>query len=1068
MALVLQDRVQETTATTGTGTITLGGAVSGFQTFAVIGNGNSTFYCIVNGSSWEVGIGTYSTTGPTLTRTTILSNSNGNTAPITLVGASNVFCTYPSEKSVNIDANGSVNILTNVPNTSTTVGTLNVGDGTYNFAQLGQLATFASAEPVVNTVTVQNTSSSNTAYSSIQVGANNYNTGYFLELGTNSSTYSYSAAGYPNNSVNQPNVNYIESNMADLGIVTWNNNNIHFIQNASTATTDSMTLYASGGVSLGGNPDPGLGTLYANNVYLGFNTITAAAGTTVLTNASSGWQQVVGTTTQTIQLPNATTLYKGLAFTIANNSTGNVTIKDSASTTIDTTVTGGTSILVLTANGTTAGTWVAYSYIPSSYDFSTTTANFGTATLTNGTWNGNPIAYNYGGTGLTTFGAANNALYSTSANALTAGTLPIAAGGTGQTTANAALNALLPSQTSKTNYFLQTNGSTTAWTLITPALVSDQSNTSTGYFSLPVGTSTQRPGTPNSGMTRVNSDIGAIESYYGGVWEVVAWFTVPNAPTIGTATTTGATSATVTYTAPSNTGGPGNTITSYTAVASPGGATGTVSQSGSGTITVSGLTTGTTYTFTVYATNQAGNSAASAASNAITTLSVPGAPTIGTATVTGSTSVSVAYTAPTNNGGTPITSYTAVSSPGGLTGTVSTSGSGSITVSGLTPNTAYTFTVYATNAIGNGSSSAASNSVTTWTVPNAPTIGTAALGSPGQTKATISYTAPSFNGGTPITSYTAVSSPGGITGTLSTSGSGTITVSGLTANTTYTFTVYATNAVGNSASSAASNSITTLNTSYSSTYLVVAGGGGGGGTPSGSGAGGAGGAGGYLTGTQTLTVGSTYTATVGGGGAGGGATSGTVGNNSTLTGVATTASGGGRGGGYSTAGGAGGSGGGGGYPGQGGGSGTAGQGNAGGTGMSNGAAPYYGGAGGGSAAVGQSGAAGGTGGAATQNSITGTAIYYAGGGSTGSTASTGNTGGVVGNPGTAGSANTGGGGGGGSNNASSSTGGAGGSGVVIISVPTTYYTGTVTGSPTVTTSGSNTIIKFTASGTYVA
>ena len=434
MALVVYDRVQETTATTGTGSITLGGAVAGYQSFAVVGNGNTTFYCIVNNAQWEVGIGTYSTTGPTLARTTVLSNSNGNTSPITLSGASNVFVTYPAEKSINKDSSGTVNILTNVPNTSTTVGTLNVGDGTYNFAQLGQLATFASSEPIVNGVMIQNTSSSNTAYSSVQIGADNYNNGYFIELGTNSSTYSYSAAGYPNSSINQPNVNYILANKADLGIATWDNKNIHFIQNASVATTDSMTLYASGGVSLGGNPDPGLGTLYANNVYLGFTTITAAAGTTILTNASSGWQQVVGTTTQTIQLPVATTLYKGLAYTVANNSTGLVTIKDNAGTTIDTVVNGGTSVLVLTANGTSAGTWVAYSYIPASYDFSASTANFGGATLTNGTWNGTAISSGYGGTGLTTFTAANNAIYSTSSSALTAGTLPVAAGGTGATT----------------------------------------------------------------------------------------------------------------------------------------------------------------------------------------------------------------------------------------------------------------------------------------------------------------------------------------------------------------------------------------------------------------------------------------------------------------------------------------------------------------------------------------------------------------------------------------------------------------------------------------------------------
>ena len=111
MALVVYDRVQETTATTGTGSVTLGGAVAGYQSFAVVGNGNTTFYCLVNGTQWEVGIGTYSTTGPTLARTTVLSNSNGNTSPITLSGGSQVFVTYPSEKSVNLDSSGNVSAL---------------------------------------------------------------------------------------------------------------------------------------------------------------------------------------------------------------------------------------------------------------------------------------------------------------------------------------------------------------------------------------------------------------------------------------------------------------------------------------------------------------------------------------------------------------------------------------------------------------------------------------------------------------------------------------------------------------------------------------------------------------------------------------------------------------------------------------------------------------------------------------------------------------------------------------------------------------------------------------------
>ena len=102
MALVIADRVQETTTTTGTGTITLAGAVAGFQSFAVIGNGNTTYYTITSGNNWEVGIGTYTSSGTTLARTTILSSSNADAA-ITLSGSSTVFSSYPSERAVMTD-----------------------------------------------------------------------------------------------------------------------------------------------------------------------------------------------------------------------------------------------------------------------------------------------------------------------------------------------------------------------------------------------------------------------------------------------------------------------------------------------------------------------------------------------------------------------------------------------------------------------------------------------------------------------------------------------------------------------------------------------------------------------------------------------------------------------------------------------------------------------------------------------------------------------------------------------------------------------------------------------------
>jgi len=101
MALIVKDRVRETSTTTGTGTITLAGASTGFRSFADIGNGNTTYYCISGGSQFEVGIGTYTASGTTLSRDTVLSNSLGTTALINFsAGSKDVFCTYPSGKAI--------------------------------------------------------------------------------------------------------------------------------------------------------------------------------------------------------------------------------------------------------------------------------------------------------------------------------------------------------------------------------------------------------------------------------------------------------------------------------------------------------------------------------------------------------------------------------------------------------------------------------------------------------------------------------------------------------------------------------------------------------------------------------------------------------------------------------------------------------------------------------------------------------------------------------------------------------------------------------------------------------
>lgn len=112
MALVVKDRVRVTTASTGTGPITLGAAVNAFQSFSVIGDGNTTYYTIVDSTAgdFEVGIGTFTASGTTLSRDTILESSNGGAAVNFIAGIKDVFVTYPAEKAVFFDAADAVNI----------------------------------------------------------------------------------------------------------------------------------------------------------------------------------------------------------------------------------------------------------------------------------------------------------------------------------------------------------------------------------------------------------------------------------------------------------------------------------------------------------------------------------------------------------------------------------------------------------------------------------------------------------------------------------------------------------------------------------------------------------------------------------------------------------------------------------------------------------------------------------------------------------------------------------------------------------------------------------------------
>ena len=367
--------------------------------------------------------------------------------------------------------------------------------------------------------------------------------------------------------------------------------------------------------------------------------------------------------------------------------------------------------------------------------------------------------------------------------------------------------------------------------------------------------------------------------------------TVPSAPT-GVVATGANASASVSFAAPASTGGA--PITSYRVTASPGGMTAT---GGSSPIPIGGLTNGTSYTFSVTATNSAGTGPASAASNSVTPASLPDPPaaptatpgdgqvalswvapanngsaitgyvvhysvsgfadwqpiappagtsvtvtglanatsydfqvaainavgesdfsditavtplapvivppdppTIGTATA-GDGSATVAFQPPANTGGDPILDYTVTSSPDAIT---ATGGPGPLTISGLTNGTSYTFTVTARTDAGTSSPSGESNPVTPSASATAPGAPTAVTAVPGNHTATVCFAAPASTGGSPITRYTATSSPGGI----SVSGaSSPLVVSGLTNGTSYTFTVTATNVVGTGASSASSTAV---------------------------------------------------------------------------------------------------------------------------------------------------------------------------------------------------------------------------------------------------------------------
>lgn len=263
--------------------------------------------------------------------------------------------------------------------------------------------------------------------------------------------------------------------------------------------------------------------------------------------------------------------------------------------------------------------------------------------------------------------------------------------------------------------------------------------------------------------------------------------TVSDAPVI-TGVTPGDGSATVTFDVPYYDGG--HNILSYTVKSTPGNITASGTES---PITVNGLTNGTPYTFTMVATNTAGNSEPSNISTVVTpglNGTVPDAPVYQDISMNWN-EVSLYFAPPDNDGGQPITRYVAISEPDGIEGYSTGS---PVIVSGLTYNTTYIFKIYAENAIGRSLPSADSPQETPIGYPDAPVITDAVMNN---NVATISFTTPNDNGN-PINQYVVISQPGnGITY----GPSSPIDVVNLRGGTEYTFTVLAETDTGNGAQS---------------------------------------------------------------------------------------------------------------------------------------------------------------------------------------------------------------------------------------------------------------------------